>query len=65
MKYTVEVGALVTVFRGRKVVVYAADENEAKAKAEERFRHDASVAGWIVDSVNIDSIEEGNDGKLC
>lgn len=36
-KYLVEVGGFVTVFRHRRLMVYAGSEAEAADKAEERF----------------------------
>lgn len=37
MKYKVEVGGFVTVFRKRNMIVYAKTDEEAKEKAIERF----------------------------
>lgn len=36
-KYLVEVGGFVTVFRHRRLLVYADSEAEAASKAEDRF----------------------------
>lgn len=37
MKYTVEIGGFVSVFRKRKLTVYANDEAEAEEKAVDMF----------------------------
>ena len=61
MKFKVECGSLVTRFMGRKYIIHAKDEAEAREKAEERFRDDCkNLKTWTEcgDTVNIDYISE-------
>ncbi len=57
-KYRVSCGALVTVFRRRTFLVTADSAEAAKGKAEDMFRKAGCDAGWDVDSVEVDDIEE-------
>lgn len=57
-KYRVQCGALVTVLRKRTFIVHANSEAEAAEKARDSFANICQAAGWDVDSVEIDSVEE-------
>lgn len=57
-KYKVSCGALVTVFRRRTFLVTADSAEEAEEKARDMFRKAGAGAGWDVDSVEVDDIEE-------
>lgn len=63
-KYRVQCGAFISVLRHRTFTVYADSEVEAAEKAEDNFRNVGLAAGWDVDSVEIDSIEEVQNEKV-
>lgn len=60
VKYKVKCGAFVTVLRHRTFTIYANSKDEAAKKARDNFANVGTAAGWDVDSVEIDSIEEEN-----
>lgn len=45
MKFVVDVGGFVTVYRNRKITVYANDETEAEQKAIDKFIEIQSQSG--------------------
>lgn len=57
-KYKVSCGALVTVFRRRTFLVAADSAEAAREKGENMFRKVGCDAGWDLDSVEVDDIEE-------
>lgn len=60
-KCEVEVGGFVTVFRQRKIIVYADTEEEAREKASSKFADLQQADGKsMCDYGNVDSIERLN-----
>lgn len=55
-KFEVEVGGFVTVFRQRKLIVFAKDEDEASRKAADKFVDLQSKSGDC-DEGHVDSVQ--------
>lgn len=56
MKYEVEVGGFVTVFRKRKLMVHANNAKEAEDKAIDKFTKLQQKNGAVCEGGHIDSI---------
>ena len=65
MKYSINVGSLVTVYMEKEFIIEADNEKEAFEIAEQQFREDCNTSSTYIDcdEVRLNEIEEIEEGE--